>query len=225
MPTCNYSFYQVPSAQQPRPSPPQQPQYNFYDEFKQKGGVGFGVDEEEKRRNKKSEEVMKNIERARQRREEEENRYRRGGGSEGGTNEREFRGDGRGGGAGQQQAARQPDRDQQRRRNFDERGERGGGFDRERNYEGGSSSSRGGQRREDREEEGGHRGWQGGRADRGEGNREASGWERDSLQQPFDLEAEEKRWVFLASRKPKLPPIKTFEARPYHDDISTLDLI
>ena len=80
---CN-SLVQVPSAQQPRPSPPQQPQYNFYDEFKQKGGVGFGVDEEEKRRNKKSEEVMKNIERARQRREEEENRYRRGvGGSEG----------------------------------------------------------------------------------------------------------------------------------------------
>ena len=184
------SFYQVPSAQQPRPSPPQQPQYNFYDEFKQKGGVGFGVDEEEKRRNKKSEEVMKNIERARQRREEEENRYRRGGGgSDGGTNERDFRGDGRGGGgAGQQQAARQPDRDQQRRRNFDERGERGGGFDRERNYDG-----RGGQRRDEREDEGGHRGWQGGRADRGETNREASGWERDSLQQPFDLEAEEKR--------------------------------
>ena len=76
---CN-SLVQVPSAQQPRPSPPQQPQYNFYDEFKQKGGVGFGVDEEEKRRNKKSEEVMKNIERARQRREEEENRYRKGGG-------------------------------------------------------------------------------------------------------------------------------------------------
>ena len=182
--------HQVPSAQQPRPSPPHQPQYNFYDEFKQKGGVGFGVDEEEKRRNKKSEEVMKNIERARQRREEEENRYRRGGGSDGGTNEREFRGDGRGGGAGQQQAARQPERDQQRRRNFDERGERG--FDR--NYEGGSS---GGvqpyKRREEREDEGGHRGWQGGRADRGEGNRESGGWERDSLQQPFDLEAEEKR--------------------------------
>ena len=97
-----------------------------------------------------------------------------------------------GGGAGQQPAARQPDRDQQRRRNFDERGERSGGFERERNYEGGSSS-RGGQRREDREDEGGHRGWQGGRADRGEGNREASGWERDSLQQPFDLEAEKKR--------------------------------
>merc|ERR1719403_574938 len=90
---------QVPSAQQPRPSPPQQPQYNFYDEFKQKGGVGFGVDEEEKRRNKKSEEVMKNIERARQRREEEENRYRRGGGSDGGANERDFGRDvGRGGG-------------------------------------------------------------------------------------------------------------------------------
>eukprot|EP00092_Neocalanus_flemingeri_P011599 GFUD01012500.1.p1 GENE.GFUD01012500.1~~GFUD01012500.1.p1 ORF type:complete len:513 (+),score=149.62 GFUD01012500.1:182-1720(+) len=64
---------QVPSG----PKSPHQPHFNFYEEFKQKGGVGFGVDEEEKRRNKKSEEVMKNIERARQRREEEENRYRR----------------------------------------------------------------------------------------------------------------------------------------------------
>merc|ERR1719367_494455 len=199
---------QVPSAQQPRPSPPQQPQYNFYDEFKQKGGVGFGVDEEEKRRNKKSEEVMKNIERARQRREEEENRYRRGGGSDGGANEREFGRDvGRGGGQ-QQQNSRQLERDQQRRRNFDERGERG--FDRERNYDNGGGQ--GYKRREDRDDEGGHRGWQGGRADRGgEGGREGSGWERDSLQQPFDLEAEEKRRSERPpsqSRSPGIPPFQ-----------------
>ena len=74
------SLVQVPTAQQPRPSLPPQPRYNFSDEHKQKDGVGFGVNEEEKRRKKKSVEVIKIIQRARQRREEEENRYRRGGG-------------------------------------------------------------------------------------------------------------------------------------------------
>ena len=38
------------------------------------------------------------------------------------------------------------------------------------------------------------------------------------------LKQRKKGGVFLASRKPKLPPIKTFEARPYYDNISTLDL-
>ena len=58
------SLYQVLSAQQPLPRPgfPHQPQCNFSDEFKQKGGVGIRVDVEEKRRNTKSEEVMKHIE-------------------------------------------------------------------------------------------------------------------------------------------------------------------
>merc|ERR1719309_444102 len=42
---------QVPGTQPARsPHQPQQQQnFNFYEEFKQKGGVGFGVDEEEER--------------------------------------------------------------------------------------------------------------------------------------------------------------------------------
>ena len=161
------------TAPQPKPSVPQ-PQYNFYDEFKQKGGVGFGVDEEEKRRNKKSEEVMKNIERARQRREEEEARYRRGGEAER-QDYREARGQPR------HQA------DQGRRRNYEER-ER---HERERPYEGGQG---GGYKR--REEE--VRGFQGGRVDRDRerDTREQAPWEPRE-QQPFDLEAEEKRWVIV----------------------------
>ena len=71
------SLVQVPITQQPWPSPPPQPLYNFSDKLMQKDGVGFGVNEEQKRRNKKSEEVLKIIKRACQRREEEENRYRR----------------------------------------------------------------------------------------------------------------------------------------------------
>jgi hypothetical protein len=161
---------QVPggAAQPPKPSPPQ-PQYNFYDEFKQKGGVGFGVDEEEKRRNKKSEEVMKNIERARQRREEEENRYRRPGGQ-----------DVRQDAVGREQAAR-----------------RGGGGrhyeERERGERGPERAQEPHRRREEREEEHGPRpaaGFQGGRRDR-----EGQLWGNiASQQQPFDLEAEEKRY-------------------------------
>ena len=52
------SLVQVPTAQQPRPSLPPQPRYNFSGELKQKDGVGFGVNEEEKRRKKKSAEVI-----------------------------------------------------------------------------------------------------------------------------------------------------------------------
>ena len=85
------SLVQVPIVQQPRPSPPPQPQNDFSDKFKQKAGIGFWVDEEEMRGKKKSEEVKKIIERGRQRREEEENRYRRGGGgSDGRAKETEF---------------------------------------------------------------------------------------------------------------------------------------
>ena len=88
------SLVQVPIVQQPRPSPPPQPQNDFSDKFKQRAGIGFWVDEEEMRGKKKSEEVKKIIERGRQRREEEENRYRRGGGgSDGGAKETEFRRD------------------------------------------------------------------------------------------------------------------------------------
>ena len=163
---------------QPKVTPTPAQQYNFYDEFKQKSGVGFGVDEEEKRRNKKSEEVQKNIERARQRREEEENRYRRGGGGGGQTDtaaDAQYR-------EGYRQNNRQVgERDQpQRRRNYDER-ER---FDRDRQYETGQQQGQY-KRREEREEE--QVGWQAGRRER-----EAPGWDRD-VQQPFDLEAEEKR--------------------------------
>ena len=168
---------QVPSGESQGPAQPKQPQYNFYDEFKQKGGVGFGVDEEEKRRNKKSEEVMKNIERARQRREEEENRYRRGGQAEGGEREAAYRGEAyrQGGRGGERQAERQGERQGERRRGYDEREryDRGGG---ERQHEGGQAPYK---RREEREEEFG--GFQGGRR------------EREAQQQPFDMEAEEKR--------------------------------
>ena len=144
------------------------------------------MDGEEKTRNKKSEGVMSEVARGVRKRKiatgeaEEVKVERTRGSSERETEEVEELASN----------SRLLDRNQQRRRNFDERGERG--FERnDRNYEGGRG---GGQRREDhREDEGGHRGWQGGRADRGESNREASGWERDSLQQPFDLEAEEKR--------------------------------
>ena len=58
------SLVQVPITQQPWPSPPPQPLYNFSDKLMQKDGVGFGVNEEEKRRKKKSEEVLKIIKRA-----------------------------------------------------------------------------------------------------------------------------------------------------------------
>ena len=60
------------------------------------------------------------------------------------------------------------DRNQQRRRNFDERGERG--FQRNDHI-----YVRGWWWGWCQRSEGVHRGWQGGRADRGEGNREASG--------------------------------------------------
>ena len=181
------------TAPQAKPSVPQ-PQYNFYDEFKQKGGVGFGVDEEEKRRNKKSEEVMKNIERARQRREEEEARYRRGGEVERQDARQDVRQDYR-----EPRGQPRPQADQGRRRNYEER-ER---HERERPHEGGQG---GGYKR--REEE--VRGFQGGRVDREakeareardtrdtrdtRDNREQAPWEPRE-QQPFDLEAEEKRWV------------------------------
>ena len=59
------SLVQVPTAQQPRPSLPPQPRYNFSDKLKQKEKVAFGVNEEEKRTKEKSEEVIKITERAR----------------------------------------------------------------------------------------------------------------------------------------------------------------
>ena len=43
------SLVQVPIVQQPRPSPPPQPQNDFSDKFKQRAGIGFWVDEEEMR--------------------------------------------------------------------------------------------------------------------------------------------------------------------------------
>ena len=61
---------QVPNTQHPQPSLPQHPENKFYEELKQKGGLGFGVNEEENRRDKKSAKVVKNIERVRQRKEE-----------------------------------------------------------------------------------------------------------------------------------------------------------
>ena len=117
------------------------------------------MDEEEKTRNKKSEEVMSEVARGGRKRRiatgEAEERTR--GSSERETEEVEELASN----------SRLLDRDQQRRRNFDERGERGFSATITSMYEGGGC---GGQR-----SEGVHRGWQGGRADRGEGNREASG--------------------------------------------------
>merc|ERR1719206_1002628 len=192
---------QVPGTQPARsPHQPQQQQnFNFYEEFKQKGGVGFGVDEEEKRRNKKSEEVMKNIERARQRREEEENRYRRQGGGEqdreGGNHYRDnYRQRGEGGG-------KYEERGQQRRggggagegrpRNYDDRDR----YERERHYEMGyredgpppapqhykRKDDYRGERRYEREEE--------------MHSREREG------QQPFDMDGEDKRRVERPSNR------------------------
>ena len=198
---------QVPGTQPARsPHQPQQQQnFNFYEEFKQKGGVGFGVDEEEKRRNKKSEEVMKNIERARQRREEEENRYRRQGGGEqdreGGNHYRDnYRQRGEGGG-------KYEERGQQRRggggagegrpRNYDDRDR----YERERHYEMGyredgpppapqhykRKDDYRGERRYEREEEMHSR-------ERVDYGRHREGWEREG-QQPFDMDGEDKRFV------------------------------
>merc|ERR550519_1946956 len=107
--------------------PPQQQNFNFYEEFKQKGGVGFGVDEE----------VMKNIERARQRREEEENRYRRQPGQEqerdGGNHYRENYRPRQESGKYEERGQRRGGGGEGRPRNYDER-ER---YDRERHYEAG----------------------------------------------------------------------------------------
>jgi len=191
---------QVPSGPMRSPhQPPQQQNFNFYEEFKKPGGVGFGVDEEEKRRNKKSEEVMKNIERARQRREEEENRYRRQPGQE---QEREGGNHYRDNYRQRQEGGKYEDRGQQRRgggsesrtRNYEERDR----YERERHYEGSyredgppshykRKDEYRGERRYDRDDELHPR-------DRQEYGRHRDGWDREGLgQQPFDMDVEDKR--------------------------------